>query len=70
MKCPRCGSENYCKDGVIKGVQRIQSHRQGVGDKLWNCLSMGEEVRKRKNYPGKMNPQRLLNLMKCIHIFA
>jgi transposase-like protein len=22
MKCPRCGSENYCKDGIINGRQR------------------------------------------------
>jgi transposase-like protein len=25
MKCPKCGNENYCKDGVIKGVQRYRS---------------------------------------------
>ncbi|MDR1224461.1 MAG: IS1 family transposase, partial [Tannerella sp.] len=24
MNCPRCGSINYCKDGVIKGRQRYK----------------------------------------------
>ena len=24
MKCPRCGSEEYCKDGILKGRQRFK----------------------------------------------
>ena len=24
MKCPRCGSEEYCKDGIVKGRQRFK----------------------------------------------
>ena len=24
MKCPRCGSENYCKDGIVQGRQRYK----------------------------------------------
>jgi len=23
MNCPRCGSVNHCKDGIIKGIQRF-----------------------------------------------
>ena len=24
MKCPKCGSEEYCKDGIVKGRQRFK----------------------------------------------
>jgi len=24
MKCPKCGSESHCKDGIVKGRQRFQ----------------------------------------------
>jgi transposase-like protein len=27
MKCPKCGSEEYCKDGIIKGRQRFKCKR-------------------------------------------
>jgi len=27
MKCPKCGSEEYCKDGIVKGRQRFKCKR-------------------------------------------
>ena len=27
MKCPKCGGEEYCKDGIVKGRQRFKCKR-------------------------------------------
>ena len=27
MKCPKCGSESHCKDGIVKGRQRFKCKR-------------------------------------------
>jgi hypothetical protein len=33
MKCPKCGSEHHCKNGIVKGRQRYKCKKCNISSK-------------------------------------